>query len=300
MIIEHAAEDARFCEHPGLRLIGVQRYIGVPIRRRDGRFFGTLCALDPSPGNLPRSVLRQFELLSELIAHQLEEQDLNAERERFMGVLAHDLRNPLNAIGFAASALAATPAAAPPVILAGIHRSVSRMGKLIDDLTDFTRGRIGERVALRRAPVAVEDLLRGLAAELANVGAARIEFEVRGDVGVAQWDAARIGQLFSNLFANALTHSPAGSKVDVTIRGLAADLEIAVANGGAPIPAELMPMLFEPFCRGNREAPTASLGLGLYIAERIATAHGGSIAVTSTQAEGTRFTVRLPRQPSVS
>jgi signal transduction histidine kinase len=117
--------------------------------------------------------------------------------------------------------------------------------------------------------------------------------------GQGHFDADRLSQVVGNLLSNALHYSPADSPVHVETRGEADALVLTVHNGGAPIPPELMPRLFQPMQRGVDEGGVSevrSVGLGLYIVDQVVRAHGGTVQVTSTPEAGTSFTVRLPRR----
>jgi sigma-B regulation protein RsbU (phosphoserine phosphatase) len=112
-------------------------------------------------------------------------------------------------------------------------------------------------------------------------------------------DRRRIGQLFSNLLINAITHGEPNTPIDVSIRSDKSRFELSVANSGPPIPKEIVKKLFEPFSRGERESSSKkSLGLGLYIAAEIAKAHDGKITVSSSEGEGTRFIFTMPNKSS--
>lgn len=125
-----------------------------------------------------------------------------------------------------------------------------------------------------------------------------IEINVTGET-VGEWDKARIGQMLSNLMANALQYSPEDSPVSVSIAGAGDTLLICVHNGGRPIPPSRIRVIFDSFTRaqdGEVERDGAmNLGLGLYIVKRIVLAHKGDIGVVSTAQTGTTITVRLPR-----
>ena len=131
--------------------------------------------------------------------------------------------------------------------------------------------------------------------EIAYEGRA-LELVQEGD-GQAVWDSDRLAQVVQNLSTNALKYSRAGSAVQVITRAEDAWVTIVVCNEGAPIPAETLSAIFEPFQRavGQMSNSSRSVGLGLYIVEQIVDAHHGSVEVHSSEADGTRFTVRLPR-----
>jgi signal transduction histidine kinase len=228
-----------------------------------------------------------------------------AFRERYMGVLAHDLRSPLHAIEFSARTLLQQPDA-PAVSLrvaSRIQRAASRMTKMVSDLLDLTRAREGGGIAVTPAPADLAEIARVVLTELEAAHPGReIRLSVVGD-GRADLDQARMAQVVSNLVGNALAYSPAGTPVEVRITGDADAVALAVHNLGAPIPAEGMATLFEPFRRAHAEdseEPAAQgLGLGLFIVREVVQAHGGSVSATSSLQAGTTFTVRLPRHGAI-
>ncbi len=220
-------------------------------------------------------------------------------REQLMGVLSHDLRNPLGAV-LGLSGLLALQDALPSNMREGleqIQQSARRMNEMIETLLDVTRLRQRRGIPLSRQQVDLLDLSRKVADELRAAHPEReIRVAARGDV-CGHWDPARIEQVASNLVANALTHGAAASAVELTLAGEDEHVQLAVTNCGQAIAPDLIDHLFEPFRQGpaERAKPRPSgLGLGLFIARQIVRSHGGTIAVRSDD-EATTFTVRLPR-----
>lgn len=312
VIIDHVAEDPRFRGHPTPQRYGFQSYVSFPIHRVDGRFFGTLCAIDPRPARVnSRHVIGMFKLFAQLIAMHLDaaerveagEQALRSEREtaelreQFIAVLGHDLRNPLAAI-HASSQLIERIAPEPRVrsATALVQRSVKRMTGLIDDILDFARGRLGGGIAVARTGEAqLESVLAQVIAELRTAWPDRIvEVDIRLARPVAG-DGPRIGQLLSNLLANALAHGDAAAPVRVCARA-ERRFELVVSNRGEAIAPETLARLFQPFSRATTRRGQAGLGLGLYIAAEIARAHGGTL-VAESSADETRFTFSTPLEP---
>jgi signal transduction histidine kinase len=117
--------------------------------------------------------------------------------------------------------------------------------------------------------------------------------DVSGDL-VGDWDVDRMAQVLSNLLGNAIQHG-GGTPVRLSARQDGDRVALAVHNGGAPIPPLALPFVFEPLARGQAENTTGGIGLGLFIARAIVSAHGGDIDVTSSTGDGTTFTVRLPK-----
>ena len=310
VVIDHVAEDDDFCGHPTPQKYGFQSYISVPIKLPGGCFFGTLCALDPKPARLktPETV-GMFKLFADLIGFHLDAQErltrtesalLNERqhaelRDQFIGVLGHDLRNPLAAIQTGAKLLLTVPIGEKSARVATvIQNSAARMAGLIDNVLDFARGRLGGGLPL--TPVLEDRLETGLEQVVAELRTAWPDRVIQTDLALGQpvlCDRARVAQLFSNLLANALTHGDAAGPVMVRARSDSNGFELSVANKGEPIPAGTIERLFQPFSRASDRPDQQGLGLGLYIASEIARAHGGSLDVESTPDE-TRFTFRMP------
>jgi signal transduction histidine kinase len=229
---------------------------------------------------------------------QQELREAVAFRERLMGILGHDLRNPLNAVTMAASQLlrrSDLPADASDQALR-IRRSARRMDEMIATLLDFTRLRVHGKLPISPAPADMGEIAREAIDELRSSWPERlVELDLRGDAG-GHWDPARIAQMTSNLVANAHAYGDPRGPVRVSVNGADEEVLLEVRNEGPPIAAELIPVLFEPFRRGLPEDRSPrGLGLGLYIAKQIALAHAATIEVESTDREGTTFAVRLPR-----
>ncbi|MBS9721346.1 GAF domain-containing sensor histidine kinase [Tianweitania sp. BSSL-BM11] len=307
--IDNVAEDTQYRDHPTPRLYGLQSYISVPIITADGRFFGTLCAVDPNPHavNNPQ-IIGTFTLFAELIAHHLDAEDrleaaeFNAKdtaatsllREQFIAVLGHDLRNPLAGIGGGLRMLDGMHTDPKSVrILRLMGESVGRMSGLIDNLMDFARGRLGGGIGLTRSrDERIEPLLAQVVNEI-KAGHPSRQIEMRFDLSEAvDVDRSRLAQMFSNLLGNAITHGDVEKPIVIEAKIADGHFNLAVANGGQPIPPKTMERLFQPYHRGD-ETSLQGLGLGLYIASQIADAHGGRIDVASDPDE-TRFTFRMP------
>jgi PAS domain S-box-containing protein len=217
--------------------------------------------------------------------------------EMFTAILGHDLRNPLGAI-MAAGQLVKKRTAEEKIVrpLDRILNSGSRMERMIDQLLDFTRVRVGHGIPLRPQQMDLVPLLKHVLDELdlANQHP-RLRLEVTGDAK-GTWDPDRLSQVFSNLVGNALEHGDIRRGVHVLVDGTAPEtVRVRVHNMGA-VPPEMIPSMFDPMSgEGPRRARSQGLGLGLYITQELARAHGGSIGVESSEAAGTTFTVLLPR-----
>lgn len=224
-----------------------------------------------------------------------EAQDAARAREDLVGIVSHDLRTPLGAILLAGSNLLRrddvddrTTATARRIV-----SSAERAARLVKDLLDFSQARQGEFPLAPRL-IDIADVVQDAVDEVQAVHPERsIAVSLQRLQG--QWDRDRLQQVFVNLVANAVEHSPAGSRVQVKIRS-ERDAVVEVHNEGPPIPPELHERIFEPFSRGRGpERESRGLGLGLYISSRIVRAHGGRIRLEAGDRSGNTFIVQLPR-----
>jgi signal transduction histidine kinase len=221
-------------------------------------------------------------------------------RELFLGILGHDLRNPLGAILGLAELIIRSHAPDRTAQFAGqILVSAGRMSHMITDLIELTRVRLGEGIVVSRTAIDIQDVCNGVANEMKAIYPDRT-FEVIVDANLkGQWDGPRLIQVLSNLVGNAIQHG--GRDTPITIKACRRDgcMELSVHNDGPLIPSHLIPTLFDRFVQGKagkqpeNEVPT-NLGLGLYIAKEIVVAHGGTILALSTPEEGTNFIAKLP------
>jgi signal transduction histidine kinase len=254
-----------------------------PMRDAAGAVVGALCASTN---------------VTELKRTQLALREALRVRDLMMAVLAHDLRNPLSTVR-ALSSTFARNGALPEKVRQGLAQMESasrRMDELIGTLLDFSAARTGAAIPVVRVPTDAHAVILGVVEELRQAMPHRaITMASAGDTS-AIVDAPRIAQVVSNLVGNALAHGSPAEPVDVTIDGGGAELLLAVHNKGPAIAPALLPVIFEPFRRGESAGPRPrGLGLGLYITREIVRAHEGTIEVESTDQLGTVFTVRLPR-----
>ena len=214
-----------------------------------------------------------------------------------LGIVGHDLRNPLAAVVASAQLLRRVAGGGDVSRLTDrILANAGRMDRIIAVLVDYARVRGGQRVPIRRRTCELGGICRTVAEECEASHAGR-EVVLRGEGdATGQWDPDRIGQVIANLLSNALDYSPPATPVEVVWRATPGEALVEVANEGPPIPAEILPRLFEPFRRAERgrSSRREGLGLGLFIAQSIATAHGGRIEVRSAPGERTVFVLRLP------
>jgi sigma-B regulation protein RsbU (phosphoserine phosphatase) len=236
-------------------------------------------------------------------SHEAHEQarDRALVAEQMMGVVSHDLRNPLSTISMGATLLMKLkPTDQQRVVLERIQRATERSSRLISDLLDFTQARLGGGLKVKRRSFPLHDVVHDAVDELSQA------FPGRGlhhnTHGAGEWfgDPDRIAQLVGNLVANAVAYGDAARPITVSTTTTDEEALVSVHNWGRPIPSPLLSQIFEPLSRGDEPGEARSLGLGLYIVRQIAKAHGGEVLVSSQGDTGTRFTTRLPRGEEVA
>jgi signal transduction histidine kinase len=223
---------------------------------------------------------------------------VEAERthEMFVGILGHDLRTPLHAIVLATElVLDYTNEEPVHALIERIRRNVERMVQLVDQLLDLTRLRIGGGIMLSPGSVDLRQLAAQAVLEFEDVRQG-IRIESMGDTA-GTWDAGHMLQIISNLVCNAVRHGSVDAPIRIVVDGTREDeVVLRVSNAGVPIPRELRGVLFEPFRRSDgRYHRQPGLGLGLYITQQLAVAHGGNVSFESSREAGTCFLVSLPR-----
>ncbi len=231
--------------------------------------------------------------ITQTIKQQAEAQDRALFAEQMVGIVSHDLRNPLAAISMNAQMLALLPQRDKQEFgTRAILRSVDRAQRLINDLLDFTQARLGQNLSVR---IAKTNLHKEVTTAVAELSAAfpthAIEHRSRG-AAECHLDIDRIVQAIGNLVANAATHGEPGKPITITTNHDGDHVRISVHNQGQPIPAALLSRLFEPMIRGeDKQSGNKGVGLGLYIVNEIARAHAGSVQVTSSAEAGTTFSI---------
>jgi PAS domain S-box-containing protein len=222
-------------------------------------------------------------------------------RKLAAGVIAHDLRSPLSAIKLASQLIEreALPASAVRKVQV-VARTVDRMVSMGERLLLYSQAQFGGGLPLEKAVTDLEQICWDAIGEVqVSHPNSSIQFTVEGDCR-GLWDRTRLAEVASNLFGNAVKHGEPGQPIHVVARDEGAQVTLRVHNLGPPIPTALIPTIFEPFHREQKQRGSGedSFGLGLYIVREIVAAHGGTIEVSSSAATGTTFIVRLPRDTS--
>ena len=304
-----------------LQAHGASAYISVPLLAR-GEILGALYLIAAAGrheyGNddldLATDLARRAALAVDNARLYQQAQQATRTRDDVLGIVSHDLRNPLNTIQMSSSfmldligpdgvTIPGSAEGAPPVSLdrhfSVILRAARRANALIEDLLDVTR--IDARhLAVDLVEVVASSLMDEAVLDAAPLAADRsIDLSHAwhdGDVTVMA-DRGRIAQVFSNLVGNALKFTPKGGRIDLQGRMVDDEVIFSVADTGSGIPAEDVPRLFDRFWQAQH-ARRAGAGLGLYITKGIVEAHGGRLSVESTVGKGTTFSFTLPRVPS--
>ena len=310
VIIDHVRESACYHDHHTPRIYGFQSYFSIPVFRPDGRYFGTLCGLDPEPKRLSDAVtVSTLQLFTELIAKQLESEHSLGEaraallderetaelREQFITVLGHDLRTPLGSVVSGAELLLLKHQdPSTRQVAERIRRSARRMSALVEDVVDFTRGRMGGGLALDLETLHGADLrLYEVVDELSSLYPGRvIDTSIQPGLTL-HCDPERLSQLLSNLLKNALVHGSDQHPISVSAKVHDGLLTLRVTNGGHDLAPGVIDQLLKPYWRAASRAGSEGLGLGLYIVDQIARGHGGAIEIGSRDGS-TSFTFTMP------
>lgn len=311
VVIDNVSENREYCNHHTPEKYGFQSYISFPIFRKDGRFFGTLCAIDPEPAKLENQQTHElFQLYTELISFHLEsieelnttnqillEEKKNAKlRETFIAILGHDLRNPLTTTRLCADILLQMELDKNAKKYVSTIKSTSlRMQELIDNLLDFAKGELGKGISL----VIKTDnnkLRKELQQIIKEIKTTDLTHKIISTIDLehpVKCDSNRIGQLFSNLISNAVKHGYDSTPIYVNCHTSEKQFILEVINSSDVIPVDIIKDIFKPFTTTSTENNGNGLGLGLYIASEIAQAHSGTIDVISEKNK-TSFKFRMP------
>ncbi len=237
--------------------------------------------------------------LAESVSHYTKK--VSYSKDLFVGILSHELRNPLNIISMASQLMLSMGNMDEKQVMLStqILDNASLINKIINELLDLTRARFGAGIVLVRSFMDMGLVGQKLVDEMVAIHTLRkIDLTLSGDLS-GQWDKARIGQVFSNLIGNAIQYGFKDSVIGVSVVGSTEAVTLSIHNNGVPIPPEKIETLFSSLTRAvvdHGDHPEAiNLGLGLYITKEIVVAHSGTINVTSCEKEGTTFTAEFPR-----
>lgn len=262
-----------------------------------------------------RELLAARKMAEELLQHQMSVQsELTSARnrlrlahaeaeiraifaEQMVGIVSHDLRNPLAAIKMAAGLLERSLLEPRQQRFLGqIHHSTDRAERMIVDLLDFTQARVGQGINLSMQPIDLHATVARGVEELRLTFTANTLIHRMEGKGACVADPDRLLQLVGNLVSNAVTYGTPGSEIVITSAFEANVIKVSVHNRGEPIPMDKVESLYEPAVRLVSDSDeTRTVGLGLFIVREIVRAHLGDISVRSSVEEGTTFTATLPR-----
>jgi sigma-B regulation protein RsbU (phosphoserine phosphatase) len=284
----------------GLLGVDAQHFLGVPLVA-GGEVTGILAVTLPGA---PQGRDEEEWLLSAVadqaaVALEKSRLDETAEfRERLIGIVSHDLRNPISAVLLGANLLLGRGDLDERTsrTVARIQSAAERAARMIRDLLDYTQARLGSGIPLDKKLTDLHAVVRGVVEEMLVVHAERhIELHQNGDAR-GECDGDRLAQIVGNLLSNALAYSPPGTPIRVHTSGQQGQVLLTVHNLGEPIAPSHLEHIFEAMQRAAPQSNMAarSVGLGLYIVRHLVEAHGGTIDVASRAGEGTTFTVRLP------
>ena len=263
---------------------------GVPLTDDSGEFAGFIgSCVDVDERRKAQEAKEQ---------HTEEQLALAQDFEKWiLAIVSHDIRTPLGNMLFAAHGLRqiAPPGSAVHKNADIITRGVKRIEHIVGDLLDLAREREGSGISVEPRPTDLRQVCQQIIDELAGIANGhKIDFDCDAD-GRGMWDEHRIMQAISNLASNAVQHGTPGHPVRVRLTGDARQVAVEVRNDGA-IPEEILPRIFEPFRSGRHHGSRGEgLGLGLFIANAIARAHGGGLEVDSSGG-ATTFRLVLPRK----
>lgn len=310
-LVERGARDA---EHLTLlRGLGLRSYMVVPVWVRD-QIMGAISFVSAESGRrfapddlaVAEELARRAAVAIENARLYQQAQEAIRVRDDFFAAASHDLKNPLASIRGNAQVLLRTldrTGAVPPQrltsALSNVVGSIDQMTRLIDDLLDVARLRLGEPLPLDRVATDLVALTgRAVAAQQAATERHQLATRTPEAELVGEWDAARLERVLGNLLSNAIKYSPNGGEITVSLRLEAGQAVLTVQDSGIGIPAADLPRVFERFERArNAVGRIGGSGIGLAASKQIVEQHGGTIAVESREGQGSAFTVRLPLTP---
>ncbi len=299
----HPMDDALMEQLQRVLGVAAERILAVPLVV-GGAVTGILAVA--LPVDMKAHVEEQEWLLSALAdqaAVALEKTRLDERgkfRDRLIGIVSHDLRSPINTILLGTSMLLEHDELDAPTLktLRRILSAGERAERMIRDLLDYTQAHLGGGIHVNRLQTDLAPIVRRVMDEI-EVGHPECDLVLAydGSNTTADLDEDRIAQVIGNVLSNAVSYRTPGTQITIEVRGNATQVSFAVHNTGATIPADRLGQIFEPMQQVSPGANRSqrSVGLGLYIVESIVKSHRGTVDVTSSETQGTTFTVRIPR-----
>lgn len=234
--------------------------------------------------------------ITDLKREQTAAEDRALFSEQMIGIVSHDLRNPLSVISIATEMLERN--GLPPKqqkFVRHAQEAAQRARRLINDLLDFTQATIGRGIGVTKAAIDLHLLIAGAVEQLRIVYPKRELLHLTEGQGLCIADSDRLTQLAGNLISNAFTYGAVDRSVTVTSSITKHGFELTVHNWGTPIPPGFLATIFSPMTRGvNLPQDSRSVGLGLFIVSEIVKSHGGTVSVSSTIESGTKFKATFP------
>jgi sigma-B regulation protein RsbU (phosphoserine phosphatase) len=273
-------------------------------KRREGEFDEIAAFVAEDRNRYERELMSARKKADALLEKEREAQHLLRDRalfaEQMVGIVSHDLRNPLSAILMGIQLLGRTEGERRARVVGHVRTSAERAQRLIEELLDFTKARVGQGLSVKLGPIDLHEITAQVVDELMLAFQDRVITHLSSGSGECIADPDRLAQLIGNLVSNAATYGRPGTPIVVRSEVDGANALLTVHNQGEPIPPALLATVFEPMVRGVPEGSSArNVGLGLFIVNEIAKAHGGAMEVTSSSAEGTTFTLRFPARQIV-
>ena len=246
-------------------------------------------------------MIRFNEAIDEAWMHSMKRFHTKVDESKnwFIGILGHDLRNPLSAISGTQQILARSSNLSKEerALVKRSESSVKRMEELINNMLELTRLRLGSGMTIKKTQIDLTLQSEQIIQEFMTAyPEAKLHFQSHGPL-LGKWDGIRINQVLTNLLANALRHGQPGGPVSLNIKAKKDNAIISVHNEGRPIPESMQEKIFTGMFTEDSENRNnqTSYGLGLYIVKEIVNSHNGTIEVTSNEKDGTTFTITMPR-----
>jgi len=295
LAIGDARVHPRLSESQAVSDLGAVAYAGMPLRTRDGHVLGSFCVLDPQPRDWTEDELSILRDLATSVMSEIELRTVDRQREEFLSLLAHELRNPIAAIDALAAGLGrlgSTPDQREALL--ALRRQGHTLRRLAEDLLAIGRLEAG---SLELHCVA-SDLGRIVSDIVARCPEpARLRVDLPATPVIAEADPLRAGQMIDNLVRNALSYSAPATPVHVAVRRDAGSARVLVRDHGVGLHPEELAALFRKYgrVRNERTASVEGVGLGLYLTRLLAEAHGGTISAESEgPGLGSTFAISLP------